>query len=280
MWRTLVFSWLLISSPVSGLAQGTTQMQLDTERAYAQSQNLILAEVGFGGGWPGYQLYNLNIALQREQFGVALRGALTEVGPFVALSGRYYLPLDFVPTFVSVGLGYFDTSPVVSTTLGTNIPLGFSSPWRVTLEAGVAVTTLLGQRRFLPTVTASIGYSFFVDQAPITTEDYAHRRDDELTARAGCLERRAPDGSTLGSSISAAIEREAARARVVFPGYNVSDLNYSYDTTIDGNTAYLTGTWSATITRPGGTESASSGTLEASFVWTGCSWSLANYSVA
>jgi hypothetical protein len=279
MFRALVVIWLVLS-PLSVVAQDSAEMQLDTERIDAQSRYLILAEIGFGGGWPGYQLYNLNVALQREQFGVALRGSLTEVGPFVALSGRYYLPLDFVPTFVSLGLGYFDAAPVVSATLGANIPLGFGSPWRITLEAGGAVTTLLGQRRVLPTVAASIGYSFFVDQPPITAEDYARRRDEEIAARAGCVEIRTPDGSTLGSSISAAIEREAARARVAFPGYNVSDLSYSYDTTIDGDTAYLSGTWSATVISPGGSESVSSGTLEARFIWTGCSWSLAGYTVS
>lgn len=269
---------LCLNLPLA-LTQATTDAQLDTARVEAQSQHLVLAELGFGGGWPGYQLYSLNVALQREQFGVALRGALTEVGPFVALAGRYYLPLDFVPTFVSVGLGYFDTAPVISATVGANIPLGFGSPWRVTLEAGGAVTTLLGQRRILPTVSASVGYSFFIDQPPITAEEYQRRRDEDIAARAGCRERLPPDGNTLGPSISAAIEREAARARVAFPGYNVSDLSYSYDTSIEGDSAYLSGSWSATVITPSGNASASSGTIEARFVWTGCSWSLASYSI-
>lgn len=253
------------------------------------SANLLLAELGLGAGWPGYQLYSGTIAFQREQFGVALRASWTAVGPFLAVAGRYYLPVDFLPTFASAGIGIFGTAPVLSVTVGLHVPLGIGSPWRITLEGGAAMTILLGERRILPTVSATVGYTFFIDQSPVIDqspltaeryerEGYERRREAE-SALAGCLEHRPPDSSTLGQSIAAAIERETAHARVVFPGYAISGLSYSYDTSIDRNTAYLRGSWSATITTPSGSSSPSSGTFEARFIWTGCSWHLADYSV-
>lgn len=253
---------------------------IDPARVRAQSQQLVLGEVGLGLGWPGYQLVHLNLALQRERFGVALRGAITEVGPYVALAGRYYLPLDFAPTFVSAGLGYFGNAPLVTAGLGVTIPFGIGSPWRLTLEGGAAVTTLLGERRVLPSVSAAIGYSFFIDQPPISAEAQQRRQEQALAAEAGCAVITPPDSSLLGESIAAALEREAAQARVAFPGYDARDVSYSYETTIDGNTAYLRGSWSATVIAPGGRASPSSGTIEAQLVWTGCSWRLVSYRLA
>jgi len=264
---------------VLGCLAVIAQANTSTTDGTGSGANIVLVELALGAGWPGYQLYNGTIAIQGEQFGVALRGSWTAVGPYLGLAGRYYLPVDFLPTFASAGIGIFGTAPVLTATVGLHIPLGIGSPWRITLEGGAAMTTLLGERRILPTVSATVGYTFFVDQVPLTAGESEYRREAEIAAQAGCLELRPPDSGTLSQSIAEAIEREAAQARVVFPGYDVSDLSYSYDINIEGDTAYLSGSWSAIITTPSGSSSPSSGPFRARFVWTGCSWLLADFRV-
>ncbi len=261
------------------LAQDRTTIEADTAAIDELSRYLILGEVGIGGGWPGYQLYHVHTAFKSNDFGVVFRASWTGSGPHLMLAGRYYPPIGLpVPAFVSAGVGLAGAGPVFSTTVGTNVPLGLGNPFRITLEAGGAYTTASGQGQFLPTIAVGVGYSFFIDQAPISDEERALRRAEEEARRAGCFDPAEPDPSKLGNVISRAIERELAEARVSFPGYSLRNLSYSYDTDIDGNIARISGRWDATVVEPGGRESSGSGSILATLSWNGCEWTLISYS--
>ena len=141
------------------------------------SEFLILSELALGTGFPGYQLYNVNFGFQKDAFGVNFRGSWTELGPYISMAGRYYTPIPIpVPTFVSLGAGYFSNSPTGLATVGAQIPFGVTSPFRATVEVGASVAPgFNGDIEILPTASLTVGYTFFIDTTPLTEEEKLER---------------------------------------------------------------------------------------------------------
>lgn len=270
----LCFSSLVVGQDTTSESPEAASQELITGTG---SEFLILGELALGGGFPGYQLYNLNFGFQKDSFGVNFRGSWTEVGPYFSLSGRYFLPLPVpVPTFVSLGAGYFSESPTGFATIGAQIPFGLSSPFRATIEAGAAVTRgFNGAIEYLPSISLSVGYTFFVDTTPLTEEQ---RLEQELarSRTAGCVVTE-PNYGLLDQVFNDKLNSELARAKVRYAG--VYSLN-GYEKQIssreqNGNRVTWRGTWSATITEVwSGKQTSGGGDFRADFSWNGCAWNI------
>ncbi len=245
------------------------------------SEFLILSELALGVGWPGYQLYNVNFGFQKDAFGVNFRGSWTELGPYVSMAGRYYTPIPIpVPTFVSLGAGYFSGSPTGLATLGAQIPFGVTSPFRATIEAGASIAPGFNSGiEILPTFALTIGYTFFIDTTPLSEEE-KRERDLARSRPANCIPTE-PDFSKLGSAFSKALDNELKRAKVRYAVvYRLNSWSYDVKNKEEsGNSARWTGTWRAKITEVlTGNESSGNGDFSVNFGWNGCSWSV-NYSL-
>ncbi len=240
------------------------------------SEFLILTEVALGTGWPGYQLYNINAGFQKDSFGVNLKGSITEAGPYVHLAGRYFLPIPIpVPTFASVGGGFFSDSPVGTVTMGAQIPFGITSPFRATLEAGVALDTgLNGGLEVLPTASLTIGYTFFIETSPPDTSPIAQFNANNDVGPCVPSE---PNFGSLKSALDRKIDAELRKAKVKYSGvYRLGSWSYSTTKKSESaNSATWEGTWrgSATEVLTGNT-TRGEGTFKATFNWTGCSWNV------
>lgn len=276
---TLFFCTLAIFVSSSSFAQETNQEETSETLTGEGSEFLILSELAFGVGFPGYQLYNANVGFQKDSFGINFRGSITGLGPYLSLSGRYYTPIPIpVPTFISLGAGYFSGSPTGLATVGAQIPFGISSPFRATIEAGLSVAPgFNGEIEYLPTASVTIGYIFFVDTTPLTAEVI---RERELAASrpAGCVPTE-PDKSLLGTAFSNKLDGELARAKVRYAGvYSLNGSSYtktSEDTNEAGDQVTWKGTWEATVTEVlTGKQSSGGGSFKVDFGWNGCGWSV------
>jgi hypothetical protein len=239
---------------------------------------LVINELGFGVGYPTYQLYHLHYAFQREEFGVVFRGSYTASdGLFLSIAGRYYTPLPVpVPTFVSLGAGVADGNVLVSGTFGAHVPFGLGSPWRATLEGGLAY---VGGQGLRPVISLGVGYVFFVDTAPVSREE---RERQELARQANCQEDQItePDIMTVEAAFDQAVEDWLDRARAQYAG-TYSNLSYrvrKQDPVLNGNEATIEARASGSVTeRATGAERSATATITARFGWTGCSWRLLGY---
>lgn len=280
---TLLAVLWLSSATVLAQTDSTTDADTNTEAAAEVETRtldgdfLVLGEVGIGGGFPGYQLYTLNFSFQKATLGVAFRGSWTAAGPYISVAGRYYTPIPIpVPTYVSVGAGSYGANPTFFANFGAHIPLGLDSNFRVNIEAGGAYTPILDDWTFLPTVSIGLGYTFFIDAAPIPAEELERRALEAEARNAGCTEIRDPSSDGLSEAFDNALDRELNQARAAFAGV-YSGLSYSItssDTEIDGDLAVVTKSFSATYREvlTGKTREAS-GTVRAKFRWYGCGWS-------
>ncbi|MCA9836900.1 MAG: hypothetical protein KC422_08295 [Trueperaceae bacterium] len=279
-WILRVAALLLCIALGLGVAQETTG-DTATDEGFSGtgegSEFLVLAELALGAGWPGYQLYNVNFAFQKDVFGLNFRTSWTEAGPYVSLAGRYFTPIPIpAPTFVSAGGGYFAGSPVGFATFGAQIPFGLESPFMATVEAGGSVSTnFSGDVEFLPMVSLTVGYTFFLDTTPLTEEEKL-ARELARDRPAGCTVTE-PDYSTLGSTFSRRLDAEIKKAKVKYAGV-YSSPSYSVKWTSKEESegkAVWKGTWtgSAKEVLTGNTISGS-GTVEVKFNWNGCNWSL------
>jgi len=265
----------------------TESTQVDTEETGPTETNSnddtsdydVLVDVGFGVGWPGYQLYQFNVALQKDAFGIAFRGSWTEAGPYISAAGRYYTPIPIpVPTFVSVGAGVLVDNPVYFASLGAQLPV-YGPDVRLTLEAGVSYQTIFQRGQVLPYVSAGLSYSFLINAAPISQEERARRELERL--RPPNCEPTDPDKGTLRSSLSRAVKREARQAKASYAGV-YKDINYSYsikDIEYEDNKARVTASYSASATQVvNGKRISSKGTITVKMSWNGCGWSVGGYS--
>lgn len=262
---------------------GTTLAQAEDSEDQTSGETApdysVLVDVGFGVGWPGYQLYHVNVGLQKEQFGIAFRGSLTEAGPYVSAAARYYTPIPIpVPTFVSLGAGVLVDRPVYFGSLGAHIPV-YGPDVRLTLEAGASYQTVFDQGQILPYVSLGFSYAFIINAAPISKEELA-RRELERSRPANCEPTEA-DKSKLRSSLSRAVKREVRQAKASYAGV-YKNMNYSYsikDIEIEGDRARITARYSASATQVlNGKRISGSGTILVRMSWNGCGWSLGGYS--
>jgi hypothetical protein len=260
-----------------GLAQDDTSTQ-DTpdETIVPDSPYLVINEIGFGVGYPTYQLYHLHYAFQRDVFGVAFRGSYTGEGLYLSLAGRYYTPLPIpVPTFVSAGAGIAGSDPTIFATFGLHAPLGIDSNFRATLEAGVAYVSGTGIQ---PVASLGVGYVFYVDAAPISEEEKRRRELERL--RAFNCQPTDPDPSQLEDALDKAIDDFIDKARAQYAGA-YSNLEYNKqirNTTVNGVDATMEVFVSGSVlVKATGNREGANGTITAYFGWNGCSWSLLRY---
>jgi hypothetical protein len=245
-----------------------------------QGRYLVVNELGFGVGYPTYQLYHVYYSFQRDQFGVAFKGSYTASdGIFIGVAGRYYTPIPVpVPTFVSLGVGIAGGSAEVSATFGAHIPFGLTSSWRATLEGGVAY---VGGQGIRPVVSLGVGYVFYVDAAPLSEAEIKRR---ELLALGSCSEAQltTPNPDTVDEAFDIAVQDWIDGNRAQYAGV-YTNLRYSKE--IDsiefsetGDEATVNANFSGSIEAVGsGSELSASGTIEARFGWTGCSWRTLGY---
>jgi hypothetical protein len=247
-----------------------------------QGQYLVVNELGFGVGYPSYQLYHVYYSLQRDVFGVAFRGSYTvSNGLYAGLSGRYYTPIPVpVPTFISLGAGLSGTGLNISATLGTHVPLGLNSPLRATLEAGLGYEA--GDNAGLRFVASlGVGYVFYVDTAPISDQE---RRRRELARLEYCAEDKItdPNPDTLEEAFDIALDDFLDKAKAQYAG-TFQGLSYDLDFVsqeINGAEATMVFDFSGSVTvKATGNKERASGTITALFGWTGCSWKLLEYNV-
>ena len=273
---------LVVSFFVTTYAQDTADSQNPDSQAVESAENkgryLVINELGFGVGYPTYQLYHLHYAFQREEFGVAFRGSFTASdGLFLSVAGRYYTPLPVpVPTFVSLGAGVANSNLLVSATFGAHVPFGLGSPWRATLEGGLAY---VGGQGLRPVISLGVGYIFYVDTAPVSREERERR---ELARLGNCQEDQitGPDITTVEAAFDQAVENWLDQARAQYAG-TYSNLSYrikKQDPVLNGNEATIEARASGSVTeRATGTERSANVTIRARFGWTGCSWRLLGY---
>lgn len=255
----------------------------DSPEAAAQANQgrfLVVNEVGFGVGYPTYQLYHAYYSFQREQFGVAFKGSYTPTdGIFVGVAGRYYTPIPLpVPTFVSLGAGISGEGANVAATFGAHIPFGLDSNWRATLEGGIAY---VGGQGIRPVASLGIGYVFYVDAAPLSEAEIKRR---ELLALGNCREDEltTPNPDIIEDAFDLAVQDWIDGKRAQYAGVFTS-LRYDIDinsTTFseEGDEAVIEASFSGSIREVGsGNELSADGDVEARFGWTGCSWRLLGY---
>jgi hypothetical protein len=245
-----------------------------------QGRYLVVNEVGFGVGYPTYQLYHAYYSFQRDQFGVVFKGSYTPTdGIYVGVAGRYYTPIPgALPTFVSLGAGISGGGANVAATFGAHIPFGLDSNWRATLEGGIAY---VGGQGIRPVASLGVGYVFYVDAAPLSEAEVKRR---ELLALGGCGEKEltTPNGETVDEAFDIAIQDWIDGKRAQYAGVYT---NLRYSKTIDsiefsetGDVATVDASFSGSIQEVGSeSELSASGTIEAQFGWTGCGWRLLDY---
>jgi hypothetical protein len=248
-----------------------------------QGRYLVINELGFGVGYPTYQLYHLYYGFQRDQFGVAFKGSYTASdGILLSVAGRYYTPIPVpVPTFVSLGAGIAGGNAVISATFGAHIPFGFDSPWRATLEGGVAY---VGNQGIRPVISLGVGYVFYVDAAPLSEEELKRR---ELLSLGNCREDQLtkPKPDILRAAFDQTVQNWIDGNRAQYAGV-FTNLRYSLDvkdTTFneEGNEATIFADFSGSVEEvASGNEQSASGSVEAKFGWTGCSWRSLGYTTS
>ena len=258
------------------------QDSLEPEETTFDSPYLVVGELGLGGGFPGFQLYNTYFSFQKEKFGLAFKGSWTAVGPYIQASARYYTPIPVpVPTFVSVGVGSFGKTATFMATLGTHIPLGITSPIRFTIEAGANYMNILGKDQVLPTVSLGVGYTFFIDAEPISKEELAQQEAQKRAEQAGCTNPTEPDAGAVSQALSEIIDSELDQARAAYAGtYELISYTKNLNTNVDGDKAHVSGTFTAKVKEVlSGKISEYPGSIDADLLWTGCSWSLSGYKI-
>lgn len=245
-----------------------------------QGRYLVVNEVGFGVGYPTYQLYHAYYSFQRDRFGVAFKGSFTPTdGIYIGVAGRYYTPIPGpLPTFVSLGAGISGGGANVAATFGAHIPFGLDSNWRATLEGGIAY---VGGQGIRPVASLGVGYVFYVDAAPLSEAEIKRR---ELLALGGCGEKEltTPNGDTVDEAFEIAIQDWIDGKRAQYAGVYT---NLSYSKEIDritfnetGDEATVDAKFSGSIEEVGsGNGLSASGTIEARFGWTGCAWRILGY---
>ncbi len=272
-----IFIFLIL---ILGLA--FAQDDFGVEIKLEDSPYLVVGEVGLGGGFPGYQLYHTYFSFQKEKLGMAFKGSWTSAGPYLQASVRYYTPIPVpVPTFVSLGAGVFGKTNVLMATMGTHIPLGITSPVRVTIEAGGAYMNILGKDQFLPTLSLGLGYTFFIDAEPISKDELARQDAEKIAERSGCTNPTEPDSSLVGRAISNIIASELDQARAAYAGvYELISYNEKLKETVNGDKAHISGTFTAKVKEVlSGNIIDAKGSVEADLFWTGCSWALSDYKI-
>jgi hypothetical protein len=252
----------------------------DEETPVEEGQYLVVNELGFGVGYPTYQLYHVYYSFQRDVFGVAFRGSYTASnGIYLGVAGRYYTPIPApVPTFVSLGLGFSGTGANVAATFGAHVPFGLDSPARATLEAGLGYEG--GENAGLRFVASlGVGYVFFVDAAPISEEERQRR---ELAGLDNCRPEQVtePDPEKLEVAFDIALEDFLDKARAQYAG-QYSALRYDIDILsqeVNGVEATIEARFSGSVkVNATGNREGARGTITARFGWTGCSWKLLDY---
>jgi hypothetical protein len=245
-----------------------------------QGRYLVVNEVGFGVGYPTYQLYHAYYSFQRDQFGVAFKGSYTPTdGIYIGVAGRYYTPIPVpVPTFISLGAGISGGGANVAATFGAHIPFGLDSNWRATLEGGIAY---VGGQGIRPVASLGVGYVFYVDAAPLSEAEIKRR---ELLALGGCGEKEltTPNGDTVDEAFDIAIQDWIDGRRAQYAGV-FTNLSYSKEITNiefseSGDETIVNARFSGSIVEvASGSELSASGTIEARFGWTGCAWRVLGY---
>jgi hypothetical protein len=249
----------------------------DTDNLENDGQYLVVNELGFGVGYPTYQLYHAYYSFQRDVWGVAFKGSYTASdGIYLGVAGRYYPPIPSpVPTFISLGAGIAGTGGNATATFGAHVPFGLGTPARATLEAGLAYTS--SGLQFAASL--GVGYTFFVDTAPISPQE---RRRRELERLGNCQpeEITEPDESQLEEAFERAIDQFLDEARAQYAG-SLSGLNYDVDITdqqVNGSEARIEADFSGSVTVSGtGDRASARGNINVLFGWTGCSWRMLEY---
>jgi hypothetical protein len=250
-----------------------------------QGRYLVVNEIGFGVGYPTYQLYHAYYSFQRDQFGVAFKGTYTPTdGIYIGVAGRYYTPIPVpLPTFVSLGAGISGDGANVAATFGAHVPFGLDSNFRATLEGGIAY---VGGQGIRPVASLGVGYVFYVDAAPLSEAEIKRR---ELLALGSCGENEltTPDKdlTLLRAAFDQAVQNWIDGRRAQYAGVYTS-LQYSLDvksTTFSetGDEAVVEASFSGSIREvASGNELSASGDITANFGWTGCSWRNTGYTTS
>jgi hypothetical protein len=250
-----------------------------------QGRYLVVNEVGFGVGYPTYQLYHAYYSFQRDKFGVVFKGTYTPTdGIYIGVAGRYYTPIPGVlPTFVSLGAGISGEGANVAATFGAHIPFGLDSNFRATLEGGIAY---VGGQGIRPVASLGVGYVFYVDAAPLSEAEVKRR---ELLALGSCGENEltTPDKSPdlIRAAFDVAVQDWIDGKRAQYAGvftnlkYNLSVESITFSET--GDEAVVDASFSGSIQEVGsGNELSASGDITANFGWTGCSWRNTGYTTS
>ncbi len=278
--RFLKFLLLLSLTLVVTLALAQSEGGENAADTSEQPPRLTLGSIEFLGGWPGFRLYGLRLGAQVEQFGFALEGSYNEAGIYASLAGRYYLPIPGpVPTFVNAGAGIFVDDPVFFAGVGAHIPLGLSD-FRLSIEGGASRVLVFDQPQILPYASLALGYTFIFDSQALKEEKIAERQASTEGSGQGCVAGE-PSASALRSSFVNRLKSRIAKARTTYAG-SYRDLSYSYnitDVSISGERGRVEARYQGSATEViSGKRVSASGTINASFSWTGCSWRLEDYS--
>lgn len=278
------FGTLVKAQSADASLEGTVTPEEATEEL-KEAPKFALGSLEVMGGWPGYQLYGLRGSLQFEQFGLAMSASYQQGLFFGLISARYYTPLPIpIPTYISLGAGFFDAEPVLSAAFGMHIPLGLDSNFRLNLEGGVHRSTIENNAQILPSFSIGLSYTFTFDATPTPGMVNATNgsNGDGAAFGANCTEIREPDRDALDGIIDARVERFVSKAQVTYAGV-YSNFRYSYNVgsiTISGNRARVSGSYNVSLTEVAtGTRISGSGRVEGTASWTGCGWSVEGYDI-
>ena len=255
---------------------------LSGTQAYAQSSETVEAEqhgvpvlvsLGAGTGFPGFNRFSVNAAMQYRSFGLNVKLAPTPAGLYFGGGLRGYLPFGgFVPLYLGAGGGAYGEGSELHLVLGGHVPV--SEHFRIDFELGAARANAMDTASWLPWVTVGVSYSFPVETGA-TPEALARLAQSGGTVDpALCV--LPPDEDGLISAFERTLSSFIRSAEATYGG-SYTDLQYSYEITnvsMSDTSGTVTISYRGSVrSLVGGGRESASGTASASFSWNGCRWS-------
>lgn len=266
--------WLAVSLLLTVIlfSQTTLGQEADAAAVPGADSTPALVSLGVSSGFPGFNRYAVNAAVQYRFFGLNIKAAPTPAGFYFGGGLRGYLPLGgLVPIYVGAGAGAYGEATELHLALGAHVPV--SERFRVDLELGAAHTSFADVNSWLPWVSVGVSYSFPVETgASAAASQRAAQRGAAVDPALCTFE---PDSDTLVAAFERTFSSFLRNAQATYGG-SYTDLQYDYrieSVTMSGTSGSVVMSYSGSVRQIlGGERIFASGTASADFEWNGCRW--------
>ncbi len=270
-WRLALSALLFLCLFISPVSAQSIETDAVEPQPTAEAVTPALVSLGVSSGFPGFNLFSVNAAVQYRFIGLNVKAAPTAAGLYFGAGVRGYMPFGgFVPLYVGLGGGVYGESSELHLALGGHVPL--AQNFRLDFELGAARVSMLDTVSYLPWVSLGISYSFAVEPGGVGGSG---RTGSGSSAGVGVCGGE-PNEAALVSAFERTVRSFISSARATYGG-SYTDLSYDYqitDVSISGNTGSVTMRYSGSVRSViGGGVEAAQGTASASFNWNGCRWS-------